>query len=196
MALHHAVLALLHDGPRHGYDLRSEFEVLVGPQFGPLNIGHLYQLLERLTRDGLAQAHREPQDGRPDRIVHTLTEKGRTELAGWLDQPVRAAAGYRDDFFLKIAAARRVGDAALLHRVVDRRRAALLQELRNLTALRAEGTSSTYDELLAGAAEIQTRGLLELLDRIDAAVPALLAEAHPAAGDTADAAVQEGRQVS
>lgn len=196
VALHHAVLALLQAGPRHGYDLKSEFEALVGPQFGPLNIGHLYQLLDRLVRDGLAQARREPQEGRPDRIVHTLTDKGQAELAHWLDHPARPASGYRDDFFLKIAAARRVGDAVLLHRVVEQRRGVLLQELRDLAALRAQGAASTYDDLLASAAEIQTRGLLELLDRIDAVVPQLLAEDRRAGAETGDAEPEPTRHAS
>lgn len=194
MALHHAVLALLDAGPRHGYDLKSEFEAMVGPQFGPLNVGHLYQLLDRLVRDGLAQTHREPQDARPDRLVHTLTDKGRAELADWLNASARPSAGYRDDFFLKIAAARRVGDAALLHRVVDQRRSVLLQELRNLAALRAQRASTTYDDLLAGAAELQTRGLLDLLDRIDVAVPRLLAEEASAGSGTAQTLPDEQRR--
>lgn len=179
--LHHAVLALLVQGPGHGYDLKGEFESLVGPHFGTLNIGHLYQLLERLARDGLAETHREPQEARPDRLVYTLTDAGRTELASWFDAPVKITSGYRDDFFLKLAAARSLGDAGLIRRIVDARRAALLQELRDLAALGAEPAASTYDGLLTQAAEIQTRGLLQLLDQVDAAAEALVAEAAGAA---------------
>lgn len=183
VALHHLVLALLRESPRHGYDLKGEFEDLVGPHFGALNIGHLYQLLERLVRDGLAQTHREPQETRPDRLVHTLTDKGRDELDAWLAQPGRAASGYRDEFFLKLAAARRRGDAGLVHTVVENRRGVLLQELRDLAALRATRALTTYDALVTDAAELQVRGQLELLDRIDAAAPALVAEAVPAPND-------------
>lgn len=164
-------------GPGHGYDLKGEFTSLVGPHFGTLNIGHLYQLLERLARDGLAETHREPQEARPDRLVYTLTDAGRTELASWFDAPVKITSGYRDDFFLKLAAARSLGDAGLIRRIVDARRTALLQELRDLAALGAESAASTYDGLLAQAAEIQTRGLLQLLDQVDAAADALVAEA-------------------
>ncbi len=175
--LHHAVLALLNEGPSHGYDLKGEFEALVGPHFGTLNIGHLYQLLERLARDGLAEARRVPQEGRPDRLVHTLTEAGRTELEKWFATPVKPAAGYRDDFFLKVAAARRLGDVGLVVRVVEQRRDVLLAELRDLVALRAAGGGSTYDALLTAAAELSVQGQLELLDRMQDAAPALVAEA-------------------
>lgn len=125
--LHHAVLALLVQGPGHGYDLKGEFTSLVGPHFGTLSIGHLYQLLERLARGGLAETHREPQEARPDRLVYTLTDAGRTELASWFDAPVKITSGYRDDFFLKLAAARSLGDAGLIRRIVDARRTALLK---------------------------------------------------------------------
>jgi DNA-binding PadR family transcriptional regulator len=51
MPLHHAVLALLPGKPAHGYELKSSFEQAVGDQWGGLNIGHLYQILDRLARD-------------------------------------------------------------------------------------------------------------------------------------------------
>jgi hypothetical protein len=54
MPLHHAVLSLLADKPAHGYELRNSFEQAVGDQWGGLNIGHLYQILERLSRDEYA----------------------------------------------------------------------------------------------------------------------------------------------
>ena len=55
MPLHHAVLALLAAKPAHGYELKSSFELAVGEQWGGLNIGHLYQILDRLARDGLIE---------------------------------------------------------------------------------------------------------------------------------------------
>ncbi len=178
------MLALLREGPRHGYELKGEFEALAGPQFGSLNIGHLYQLLERLARDGLADTRREPQETRPDRLVYTLTDKGRHELDEWLAAPTRAASGFRDDFFLKLGAARRLGDPAVLHAVVDRRRGVLLQDLRDLAALR-DDRSDAYDQLITAAAELQTRGQLELLDRIDAVAEELIVAAPLASsGDT------------
>ena len=70
MPLHHAVLALLADKPAHGYELKSSFEQAVGDQWGGLNIGHLYQILDRLSRDGLIESERQAQQVKPDRVVH------------------------------------------------------------------------------------------------------------------------------
>ena len=67
MPLQHAVLALLADRPAHGYELKASFEQAVGDQWGGLNIGHLYQILDRLSRDGLIESQRQPQQVKPDR---------------------------------------------------------------------------------------------------------------------------------
>src|SRR5258705_11673543 len=93
-------LALLADGPSHGYELKTAFESAVGPQWGPLNTGHLYQMLERLSRDDLVNSERVSQTVKPDRVVYAITERGRAELAGWMDSPSLRTAGFRDDFFL------------------------------------------------------------------------------------------------
>ena len=73
MPLHHAVLALLSAKPAHGYELKSSFEQAVGDQWGGLNIGHLYQILDRLSQDGLIDSERQPQQVKPDRVIHRLT---------------------------------------------------------------------------------------------------------------------------
>ena len=110
MPLHHAVLALLAAKPAHGYQLKGSFEQAVGDQWGGLNIGHLYQILDRLARDGLIESERQPQPVKPDRLVYRITRDGREELDRWLNQPSARAHGYRDDFFLKVMAAAQVGD--------------------------------------------------------------------------------------
>jgi DNA-binding PadR family transcriptional regulator len=94
MPLHHAVLALLADRPAHGYELKTSFEQAVGDQWGGLNIGHLYQILDRLSRDGLIDSERQPQQVKPDRLVHRLTPAGRAELDRWLAEPAIPTRGY------------------------------------------------------------------------------------------------------
>src|SRR5580698_5695666 len=131
MPLNHAVLALLADKPAHGYELKSSFEQAVGQQWGGLNIGHLYQILDRLSRDGLIDSQRQPQPVKPDRVIHHLTPAGRAELEHWLSTPGTSQRGYRDDFFLKVMAAVHVGNPAALAGVLSRQRVHLLRELRS-----------------------------------------------------------------
>lgn len=163
MPLHHAVLALLADKPAHGYELKSSFEQAVGDQWGGLNIGHLYQILDRLSRDQLIESERQPQPVKPDRVVHHLTPAGRAELDRWLNEPSSRLRGYRDDFFLKLMAAVQSGDPETLDGVLRRQRAHLLRELHSLTEVRRQPPPAVVD-LLITAAELHIRADLGVVD--------------------------------
>jgi DNA-binding PadR family transcriptional regulator len=163
MPLHHAVLALLAGKPAHGYELKSSFEQAVGDQWGGLNIGHLYQVLDRLSRDGLIGSERQPQPIKPDRVVHHLTAAGRAELDRWLSEPSTRLRGYRDDFFLKLMAAVQADDPDVLDGVLRRQREHLLRELRALSEAKAQGPAAVVG-LLITAAELHIRADLGVLD--------------------------------
>lgn len=152
MPIQHAVLALLAAGPSHGYQLKGDFEQAIGPQWGALNIGHLYQILDRLLRDGLVAAERHPQPVKPDRVVYAITAAGTAELGRWLAEPATRAGGFRDDLFLKVTAAARSGSADTVRAVVTNQRGAFLRELRNLEALRRDASDPMVTLLLAAAA--------------------------------------------
>jgi DNA-binding PadR family transcriptional regulator len=164
MPLHHAVLALLSARPAHGYELKGSFEQAVGDQWGGLNIGHLYQILDRLGRDGLIESQRQPQAIKPDRLVHRITSAGRDELERWMSTPTARAGGYRDDFFLKLMAAVQAGDASALAGLLSRQRAHLLRELRSLAEARNLAASSPVDALLITAAELHVRADLGVVE--------------------------------
>jgi DNA-binding PadR family transcriptional regulator len=164
MPLHHAVLALLSAKPAHGYELKTSFEQAVGDQWGGLNIGHLYQILDRLSRDGLIDSQRQPQQVKPDRVIHRLTPAGRAELGRWLAEPAIPARGYRDDFFLKIMAAVRSGDPATLPAVLSNQRAHLLRQLHALADARTSASTTAVESLLITAAELHIRADLGVVD--------------------------------
>jgi DNA-binding PadR family transcriptional regulator len=164
MPLHHAVLALLAAKPAHGYELKGSFEQAVGDQWGGLNIGHLYQILDRLARDGLIDSERQPQQVKPDRLVHRITPAGRAELDRWLAEPSVRTRGYRDDFFLKVMAAAQAGDPAMLTEVLRRQRAHLLRELRSLADAKAAAAGIPVVSLLVAAAELHARADLGVVD--------------------------------
>lgn len=159
MAIQHAVLALLAGGPSHGYQLKGAFEAAVGPQWGPLNIGHLYQILDRLSRDELVVAERQPQPIKPDRVVYQITPAGRSELARWLAEPSPRSGGFRDDFFLKVTAAARSGSATTVRAVLSNQRGHLLRELRNLDGLRRAAEDQVVRLLLTAASRHVTADL-------------------------------------
>lgn len=166
MPIQHAVLALLTDGPSHGYQLQTAFEDAVGPQWGGLNIGHLYQVLERLTRDGYVSSSRVTQTSRPDRRVYALTDAGRDELERWLAEPVERTGGYRDELVLKLMAAARRGEHELVE-VLQRQRRHELSRLKALNRLAREHRASPLASLLLDAAVLHTRADLDLVDRAE-----------------------------
>ncbi len=187
MPLHHAVLALLSAKPAHGYELKTSFEQAVGDQWGGLNIGHIYQILDRLARDGLIDSQREPQQVKPDRVVHRLTPAGRAELDRWLAEPAIPTRGYRDDFFLKVMAAVRSADPAVLPAVLSRQRAHLLRQLHALAEARAS-TTMAVESLLITAAELHIRADLGVVDAAEKTLTTGPAATGPAAAVTGPSA--------
>jgi DNA-binding PadR family transcriptional regulator len=177
MALHHALLSLLADGESYGYELKGAFERSVGPQWGALNIGHLYQVLDRLKRDGHVEVVRaEPQPRRPDRLIYAITDRGRAELRDWLRTSSPPAAGYRDDLYLKLVAAARAGDAELAA-VIRRERERRLGELHTLRELAAREHDPPAALLTEGAA-LHVEAQLRLLGLAEEDTAALVAAAR------------------
>jgi DNA-binding PadR family transcriptional regulator len=197
MPIHHAVLSLLEAGPSYGYELKAKFEQEVGPQWGSLNIGHLYQVLDRLGRDGFVGSRRHPQPARPDRVVYEITPAGRAELAEWLAQPAKRAGGFRDDLFIKLMAAARSQDESAPPRLLSAQRAYLLGELRDLAELRRQKDNRQIVSLLVTAAELQVRAQLEFVDAAEEELlvrgstgqePAPVPRTEPPATDSSDVA--------
>ena len=192
MPIQHAVLALLVEGESYGYELRSQFKDAVGPQWGELNIGHLYQVLDRLVRDGLVTRRAVSQADRPDKLVYRLTAAGRDELNQWLASPHVRQGGYRDDFFLKLVAASRLGSSQL-ESTLKTQRQAYLNELATLAELRRKHESEPLVALLIEAAVLHTQANLRVVELAEEAPQALLDQRRPRVdqmGESSAAAAQ------
>jgi DNA-binding PadR family transcriptional regulator len=195
MPIHHAVLALLAGNSSHGYGLKSAFEEAIGPQWGELNIGHLYQVLDRLVRDGLVTRRAVPQSNRPDRIDYRLTEAGRAELDRWLQTPFVRSGGYRDDFFLKLLAASRLGRDEL-DGVLKVQREAYMNELASLGEIRERHKDEPLVALLVEAASLHTAANLRIVDQAEQATAALVSGAAAPAARSRAAEEPESRRSS
>lgn len=146
MSIQNALLALLADGPRHGYDLKARFEQESGGVW-PLNIGQVYTTLQRLQRDDLVEPDGDPDDDR-GRQRYRLTPLGRDALAGWFAQPAEAAGSARDELALKILFAAALADVELTA-VIDAQRIATMRHLQSLGAERVAADPTTDSERLA-----------------------------------------------
>ncbi len=74
------ILAVLNDGPLHGYAIAREIERRSesGLKFRD---GTLYPALQQLERQGLITGAWEPSEQKPPRKVYRMTPEGATELA-------------------------------------------------------------------------------------------------------------------
>ncbi|MFF4837029.1 helix-turn-helix transcriptional regulator [Streptomyces sp. NPDC001315] len=163
MPLHHAVLALLTQRPNHGYELKARFEETIGPQWGGLNIGHLYQILERLVRDGYVSRSQVTQTDRPDKNLYTLTEAGEAELRSWATTSWVRVGGFRDELFLKLLGAAALGTQAL-GTLIESQRQTYLSELAGLARQRRAHADEPLVAILIDAAIAHTKADLALLD--------------------------------
>jgi DNA-binding PadR family transcriptional regulator len=176
MSVRQALLALLAQGPMHGYQLRVEFEERTGTTW-PLNIGQVYQTLTRLERDGLVEC-----TGTDDQrqVTYGVTEQGRNQVEFWLASPVPRSQPPRDELAIKVAIAVTLPGIDL-GAMIQRQRSATISALRDYTRLktRQEGAgpeslawSLVLDSLIF-AAEAEVRWL----DHTEARVQRAAAEA-------------------
>ncbi|HET6299949.1 PadR family transcriptional regulator [Microbacterium sp.] len=101
MSVRQSLLAILDQGPCYGYQLRAEFDRRTGSTW-PLNVGQIYNTLDRLERDGLVEK------GAPDEHGHVywqITDAGSAAVREWLASPVERPAGTRDELAIKLAMA-------------------------------------------------------------------------------------------
>jgi len=106
-----AVLGLLAEQPRHGYDIAAELEP--GSEVGEvwrLPRALVYRAIGRLESLGLVEPEgTEPGRGGPPRTVHGATPEGAERFRAWLDVPVEHLRDLRSSFLLKLVLARRAG---------------------------------------------------------------------------------------
>lgn len=100
MSVKHSLLAILAQGPCYGYQLRSEFERRTAGLW-PINVGQIYNTLERLERDGLVSRSLSDENGH---VFWRNTERGDAEAVRWLHSATPRTDS-RDDVTTKVALA-------------------------------------------------------------------------------------------
>ena len=77
-----ALLLLLLERPRHGYDLLENIPALVGDG-AEVDLGNLYRLLRGLEAEGLVTSQWDVSAPGPARRIYTLTPAGARLLEAW-----------------------------------------------------------------------------------------------------------------
>ena len=138
MSIRNGILSLLAEAPRHGYQVKTDFEERTGGTW-PLNIGQVYTTLSRLERDGLVRVVESGDDGDASRIVYAATEAGRGVVHEWFTTPVRRTQAPREELAIKLALA--VGTPGVeVAALVQAQRTEAVRGLQELTRLKANAT--------------------------------------------------------
>ncbi len=96
------ILGFLRRGPLHGYELKHIIERDMGDWAG-IAFGSIYFALGRLAGEGCVEAREEEGEGRPSRIVYTITDKGRSEFRDLLRECWKGFHRHTDPLDLGIA---------------------------------------------------------------------------------------------
>ncbi|MCB1299085.1 MAG: PadR family transcriptional regulator [Microthrixaceae bacterium] len=184
MSVRSSLLAILDQGPCYGYQLRAEFHRRTGAST-PLNVGQIYNTLDRLERDGLVSRGDTDAQGH---VYYMITDAGSAQVRDWLGATVARPTGTRDELPLKLALAATLPGVDVTS-IVARQRAASCAELEALREAAAPTPGAAADgrgeaspngetlarQLVADARVFQAEAELRWLDH----VAARLAE-HPA----------------
>jgi DNA-binding PadR family transcriptional regulator len=168
MAVREGLLALLREGPRYGYQLKTEFEAATGGVW-TINVGQVYTTLERLGRDGLVSL-----EERDDQKLYSITLAGVDELGAWWEAVPTEDPPPRDELMLKMLMAIELGPDHGLDVITKHRTAltSLLQRRRRAaTASSSNGNGSGEGlaaALVADALIVRAEADLRWLDLCEA----------------------------
>jgi len=136
MSISYALLGLLETGPRHGYDLKRDFDERFGRD-RPLHYGQVYATMARLLKNGLVEVEGIEPGGGPDRKRYAITEAGLTDVDRWLAQPEKPEAYLQSTLYTKIVLALLSGRSAA--DLLDTQRTEHLRMMRELTRRKIDG---------------------------------------------------------
>jgi len=111
MALAEAILVCLTERPMSGYDLAKNFDASIG-FFWRASHQQIYRELGRLREKGLVISEEVSQNGKPNRIIHTLTPAGKKAIRSWSTKPAKHPS-LKDDMLVKFYALENVDLDAL-----------------------------------------------------------------------------------
>lgn len=167
MSIRPGLLALLAATPKHGYQLKSDFEAATGGVW-KLNVGQVYTTLDRLGRDGCVVV-----DVEEDQKRYGITAAGREELASWWEALPGEEPPPRDELVVKVLLAVAAAPRSALT-VITGQRTALTEVLqRRRRAMRIEANVDATEQslvarLAAEAVVVRVEGDLRWLDLCEA----------------------------
>ena len=119
MALAHTILAALGNESYSGYDLWKKFSQSI-KCYWQASQQQIYRELGKLEKQGAIVSEIIPQEGRPDKKLYRITEKGIEILKTWLLEPAEPMA-IREELLVKVIAAKLLPKSVILQEIKRRR---------------------------------------------------------------------------
>lgn len=167
MSVRQSLLAILDQGPCYGYQLRAEFDRRTGSTW-PLNVGQIYNTLDRLERDGLVEKGDVDAHGH---VYWQITDAGSAAVREWLASPVQRAQGTRDELAIKLAVAATLPGVNVAEIIQAQRHASLarLQELQRTgnAGAHADGPEALAWSLVVDSMIFAAEAEVRWLDHIE-----------------------------
>ena len=86
MSLRYGILGFLSKWEASGYDIKKEFDDIMSI-FWHSHLSQIYPELNRLEKEEMIQCRLVQQEGKPDKKLYSITEKGKDDLINWLLAP-------------------------------------------------------------------------------------------------------------
>ncbi|NMB90261.1 MAG: PadR family transcriptional regulator [Chloroflexi bacterium] len=181
MSVRYAVLGLISQKPRHGYETRVAFEALVGGDVNwEVKPAQIYTTLDRLEESGLVKCSSDLGEGdEPSRRVYEITPQGEAALQEWLSSGV-APQHQRDEFYVKLIIGL-VSGRADPERLIQTQRALLFQEMHAVTNQREgyDARTELANILLLDKVIMHLEADLRWLDMIEVRLDAIQQQPLP-----------------
>lgn len=147
MSLKFALLGLLTYQPMTGYDLKTIFDESIN-HFWSASASQIYRDLGTLENEGFVTSHIEPQEGRPDKKVYTVTGLGEKAFMAWVNHfPPQLQCAMRYEFLVRIFFGSRIDPQDLIFQLQKFIREQQ-EDLRHIKTAEEElGQSEEYPEI-------------------------------------------------
>lgn len=180
MSVRLALLGLISQKPRHGYDLHNSFTALVGGKKNwAVKKPQIYTTLNRLLKSGLILEESVEKDGGPEKTIYRITSLGEEALTDWLSQST-PSEHQKDEFYLKLMitlATSYVDPYDLLYK----QRASLFKELHriNVDKLELDKNKELALLLLMEQTSMRIEADLRWLDMVEARLDDIRSQPMP-----------------
>lgn len=135
MSVRYALLGLIAQQPRHGYELHAAFTALVGGrETWDVKPAQIYTTLARLAEAGLVVEESVEKDGGPEKRIYAITPAGEAELRAWFNSGV-LDEHLHDEFYVKLMVGLAL-DEVDARKILQVQRTTLYRELHHITTQR------------------------------------------------------------